>query len=163
MVAPNMKRKANRACKLLGMVAICLAILPPLLSPAADAKKLHRAFDEIPDHLFAAKPDKNAYPDAPQTNRLVRPPSENPYYGTRFDDQPYYLMQDITVNYTDVLNTFYLDPAWRGEVWEPFEQFSIVEKGSRLMPTYLEYDEFSEARICNRWHKFWERASGYGP
>jgi hypothetical protein len=144
------------------MIAICLAVLPPLLAPSADARK-PRTFNDIPDRLFAANPDKKSMPDAPPTNRLVRPPSENPYYQLRFDDQPYYLMQDITVNYTEILNSFYLDPAWRGEIWAPYEQFSIVEKGSRLMPTYLEYDEFSEARICNRWHKFWERASGYGP
>lgn len=85
------------------------------------------------------------------------------YFPVRFDDQPLYLMQNTTVNLTETLNRFYLDPHWRGEVWSPFEQFSIVEKMQRNMATWKEYDEFSELRIWNRWHKFWERASGFGP
>lgn len=70
---------------------------------------------------------------------------------------------DTTINFTDALNRFYYDPKWRGEVWVPFNQWTISERATRLMATWPEYDEFSQYRKLNHVHKFFERYSGFGP
>jgi len=96
-------------------------------------------------------------------NALVSPPGEEMYFPVREDGQDYVINLDSTVNMTQTLNEFYYDPKWRGEVWAPFDQYSLIERATRRMGTWKEYDEFSELRIFNKWHKFWERASGFGP
>src|SRR6185369_5119577 len=100
---------------------------------------------------------------SPAKDKLVPPPSEEPYFPMRADGQEFMLNVDSTVNMTDALNGFYYDPKWRGEKWVPFDQIEAIERGTRLMSTWKEYDEFSELRRFNRWHKFWERSSGFGP
>jgi hypothetical protein len=99
----------------------------------------------------------------PSPDALVTPAQENRFFPIRADGQPYVLSLDLSVNMTEALNHFYFDPRWRGETWGPFNQFYIVEKMTRMMPTYTEYDQFSTLRIMNGWHKFWEKYSGYGP
>ncbi len=85
------------------------------------------------------------------------------YYPVRMDGQPYVLNVDRTVNLTDALNRFYYDPRWRGEVWVPFDQISTIERATRLMSTWREYNEFSTFRILNKVNIFFERWSGFGP
>ncbi|MBZ0186414.1 MAG: hypothetical protein K8F91_09225 [Candidatus Obscuribacterales bacterium] len=126
------------------------------------------AKDGIPDRLFREKkaPAYPAYIEEPHSaahGDLVPPPAENEYFPVREDGQAYMLNVDSTVNLTTALNRFYYDPKWRGEVWVPYDQVSAIERATRLMSTWKEYDEFSELRIFNKWHKFWERASGFGP
>lgn len=121
----------------------------------------------IPNRLFAGRhsPLRPAYPAAPMPpkDRLITPPGEEPYFPVRSDGQPYVLNVDRTVNLTEAINQFYYDPKWRGEVWTPFDQYTSVERAQRLMATWPEYDEFSQFRKLNHWHKFWERNSGFGP
>lgn len=114
---------------------------------------------------FSFHKDKMAYPDAPLPNRdrLVAPPGENAYFPARPDGQPYILNVDSTVNLTRALNEFYYNPKWRGEVWTPFDQFDQIERATRLMGTYREYDEFSVLRVLNGVNKWFEKWSGYGP
>lgn len=123
------------------------------------------ARDSIPDRLFRNRraPAFIEEPHAPRRDGLVPPPAENAYFPVREDGQPYMLNVDTSVNLTTALNRFYYDPKWRGEVWSPYDQVSAIERATRLMSTWKEYDEFSELRIFNKWHKFWERASGFGP
>jgi hypothetical protein len=119
--------------------------------------------DNIPERLFAQNTAPTTPTPAMATDAVVPMPSIDPYYPIRFDGSAYYTMNDMTVNMTAALNHFYYDPKWRGEVWEPMQLYNLVEKGSRIMPTWQEYDQFSWWRTCNLWHKFWERSSGYGP
>ncbi len=90
-------------------------------------------------------------------------PGEQVYFPTNPDGTPFVLDIDTTVNFTDALNRFYYDPKWRGEVWVPFNQWSVSERATRLMGTWPEYDEFSQYRKLNHVHKFFERYSGFGP
>lgn len=122
--------------------------------------------DAIPDRLLIGKkipPLVKPPAREPDKNNLVPPPGEDPYYPVRMDGQPYVLNVDRTVNLTDALNRFYYDPRWRGEVWVPFDQVSTIERATRLMSTWREYNEFSTFRIFNRVNQFFERWSGYGP
>ncbi len=112
--------------------------------------------------LFWKKPRLVA-PHVSSSGKLVRPPGESSYFPVREDGQPYMLNVDTTVNMTETINQFYYDPKWRGEVWVPFDQFSAIERGTRAMATWKEYDEFSELRKFNKIHKFFERSSGFGP
>ncbi len=122
--------------------------------------------DSIPERLLIGKkippllapPAQNADKD-----KLVPPPGEEVYYPVRMDGQPFVLNVDRTVNLTDALNRFYYDPRWRGEVWVPFDQVGTIERATRLMATWREYNEFSTFRIFNRVNQFFERWSGYGP
>ncbi len=91
------------------------------------------------------------------------PPGESIYFPVRTDGQPYVLNVDRTVNLTSALNQFYYNPKWRGEVWTPFDQFDSIERATRLMGTWREYDEFSSLRVFNGFHKFFEKYSGFGP
>jgi hypothetical protein len=99
----------------------------------------------------------------PPRDRLVVPAGPNAYFPVRQDVQAYMLTTDRTINLTTALNEFYFDPHWRGEVWTPFDQVDDIEKACRLMGTWREYDEFSELRVFNHVHKFFEKYSGYGP
>jgi hypothetical protein len=137
------------------MVALSFA----LLTSAVTAK------DTIPDHLLIGRKIPITYPPAPEPahDQLITPPGEETFYPIRADGQPYVLNVDRTVNLTAALNSFYYNPKWRGEQWTPFDQFDSIERACRMMATWREYDEFSELRILNGWHKWWEKWSGYGP
>lgn len=122
--------------------------------------------DLIPNRLFIGqKVPRLLAPPAPEPgkDKLVPPPGEEMYYPVRMDGQPYVLNVDRTVNLTDALNRFYYDPRWRGEVWVPFDQISTIERATRLMSTWREYNEFSTFRILNKVNIFFERWSGFGP
>jgi hypothetical protein len=100
---------------------------------------------------------------APPRDKIIAPPGENHYFPTTQDGTPIVLDLDTTVNFTESLNRFYYEPKWRGEVWVPFNQWSLIERATRLMSTWPEYDEFSQYRKLNHVHKFFERYSGFGP
>lgn len=100
---------------------------------------------------------------APARDRLIAPPGEAHYFPTTPDGTPVVLDLDTTINFTESLNRFYYEPKWRGEVWVPFNQWSLIERATRLMSTWPEYDEFSQYRKLNHVHKFFERYSGFGP
>ena len=138
--------------------SLLLAALAPLAAFSKD-------FGMIPNRLFAGRKPPMIYPPAPLPvrDKLVTPPQENPYFPVRPDGQPFVLNVDKTVNLTGPLNEFYYNPKWRGEVWSPFDQFEDIERATRLMATWREYDEFSQLRVFNGWHKFWEKYSGFGP
>lgn len=113
--------------------------------------------------LFGHKRPRLSEPHALPRGYKVTPPGENNYYPIRDDGQDFVLNVDTSVNLTPALNKFYYDLKWRGEVWSPFDQVSMIERQTRLMSTWKEYDEFSELRKLNIIHKFFERASGFGP
>ncbi|MBX3138559.1 hypothetical protein KF707_20185 [Candidatus Obscuribacterales bacterium] len=116
--------------------------------------------------LFSLFHRKRSYlnePHAIARGGLVTPPGEANTFPVRDDGQDFILNVDTTVNLTTALNKFYYDPKWRGEVWQPFDQVTLIERQTRLMSTWKEYDEFSELRKFNIIHKFFERASGFGP
>lgn len=94
---------------------------------------------------------------------LVTPPGEEIYFPVRPDGQPFLVNIDTTVNLTDKINGFYYDPKFRGEVWAPFDQVSLIERATRMMATWPEYDQFSIYRKLNGVHKFFEKYSGFGP
>lgn len=118
------------------------------LSAAAEARK------ELPPE----PPAVEASPD-----NLVTPPGEEAYFPVRPDGQPFLLNIDTTVNLTDRLSGFYYDPKFRGEVWAPFDQVNLIERATRLMATWCDYDEFSTLRKLNKVNKFFEKYSGFGP
>lgn len=118
------------------------------LSAAAEARK------ELPPE----PPAVEASPD-----NLVTPPGEEAYFPVRPDGQPFLLNIDTTVNLTDRLSGFYYDPKFRGEVWAPFDQVNLIERATRLMATWRDYDEFSTLRKLNKVNKFFEKYSGFGP
>ncbi len=99
----------------------------------------------------------------PAEEILVTPPGEEAYFPVRPDGQPFLVNIDSTVNLTDRISGFYFDPKWRGEVWAPFDQVNLIERATRLMSTFPEYDQFSIYRKMNSVHKFFEKYSGYGP
>ena len=99
----------------------------------------------------------------PSRERVIQMPGETHFFPTNPDGTPFVLDIDTTINFTDSLNRFYYDPKWRGEVWVPFNQWTIAERATRLMSTWPEYDEFSQYRKLNHVHKFFERYSGFGP
>lgn len=99
----------------------------------------------------------------PSPDNLVPPPSEEIYFPVRADGQPFLLNIDTTINLTDAISSFYYDPKWRGEVWAPFDQVSLIERSTRLMSTWQEYDQFSQYRILNTINKKLEKYSGFGP
>lgn len=99
----------------------------------------------------------------PPPDILVTPPGEEAYFPVRPDGQPFLLNIDTTVNLTDRLSGFYYDPKFRGEVWAPFDQVNLIERATRLMATWKDYDEFSTYRKLNKVNKFFEKYSGFGP
>lgn len=100
---------------------------------------------------------------APPEDLVVTPPGEEAYFPVRPDGQPFLVNIDTTINLTDRISGFYYDPKWRGEVWAPFDQVSLIERATRLMATWPEYDQFSTLRKFNGVHKFFEKYSGFGP
>ncbi len=146
-----------RFCKTSVILAGILQAL--LAAPGALAK------DGFPERLFRGKsvPMSIEQPHALPRGDKVAPPGEAVCFPVRDDGQPYVLNVDSTINMTAALNRFYYDPKWRGEVWVPFDQFELLERQTRLMSTFKEYDEFSQLRKLNIIHKFFERASGFGP
>jgi len=153
------RQKRNHSSK-----TACLASLLALTASLLGATSL-QAEDSIPDRLFSGNKAPILYPSAPMPprDRLVVPPGESIYFPVRTDGQPYVLNVDRTVNLTSALNQFYYNPKWRGEVWTPFDQFDSIERATRLMGTWREYDEFSSLRVFNGFHKFFEKYSGFGP
>ena len=53
--------------------------------------------------------------------------------------------------------------AWRGYEWSPYPTYWIVERESRMMFLWPDYDEQNIYGLGNRWCKFLEKFSGYGP
>jgi hypothetical protein len=102
-------------------------------------------------------------PGTSSPDKLITPPGENPYFPVRTDGQPYILNMDTTVNLTDALNRYYYNPRWRGEVWTPFDQVDQIEKATRLMSTWFEYDQENIYRKGDPVAKWFERLSGFGP
>lgn len=137
-------------------ICICLILCSFLIS-ITEAQAQGSKF------LFWRKNPALSAPHAVPAGGLVPPAGENSVFPVRDDGQQYLLNIDTTVNMTSTLNEFYYNPSWRGEVWVPFDQFTLIEKATRKMATWREYDEFSELRVFNIWHKFWERLSGFGP
>lgn len=140
--------------------AVLLSLLNPVLPAAADPSK--KSFFTLFPGKKLAQNFRHA-DAAPSRDRAVLPPMEMQYFPVNPDGTPIVLDIDTTVNFTDALNRFYYDPKWRGEVWVPFNQWSISERATRLMSTWPEYDEFSIYRKLNHVHKFFERYSGFGP
>lgn len=138
---------------LISLVSLCTAL-------TVTTQKAHAGFFS---HLFGRKYTALAEPHAVPKGGVILPPGEGFTYPVRDDGQNYVLNVDTTVNLTTALNKFYYDPKWRGEVWGPFDQVSLIERQTRLMSTWKEYDEFSQLRKLNIIHKFFERASGFGP
>lgn len=85
------------------------------------------------------------------------------FFPIRKDGQIFTINIPIETNLTDRTNRFYYDPAWRGEVWTPFDQFTLIERNVHHMGTWPEFNEFSELRKMNWFHYFMERWTGYGP
>jgi hypothetical protein len=150
-----------------------LVVLSSLVSLASSqAQARSQDGDEIPDQLFAGTtvPEQTRAIAQTQTTsgsarreKLISPPGENPYYPVRQDGQPFILNVDTTVNLTAALNEFYWNPKWRGEVWSPFDLPETIERASRLMTTWPEYDSENMFRIGTRPAQWLERYSGYGP
>lgn len=151
-----MKLSSRKFCRnkklvlaLLGAFSLCLttaAIAP--LEAQAWGKKVYLPEPAAPE---------------PSPDNLVPPPSEEIYFPVRTDGQPFLLNIDTTINLTDSISSFYYDPKWRGEVWAPFDQVSLIERSTRLMSTWPEYDQFSYYRVLNGVNKRLERMSGFGP
>jgi hypothetical protein len=98
-----------------------------------------------------------------ERDKLISPPGEEVYYPVRNDGQPFVLNIDQTVNLTRAINQFYWNPRIEGEVWTPFDQPELIERASRLMTTWPEYDEANIYRSFTRVNKYLERISGFGP
>jgi hypothetical protein len=150
------------------MVLVVLTSVMTLSSSQGQART--HDDDDIPDQLFGG----TAVPEQAQAlaqttsgsarrEKLISPPGENPYYPVRSDGQPYILNVDTTVNLTAALNEFYWNPKWRGEVWSPFDLPETIERASRVMSTWPEYDSENMFRIGTRPAQWLERYSGYGP
>lgn len=140
--------------------AVLLTVCVPT-NPASAQEPKHRSWlDFAPKKIAQSlrQADSSSSPD-----RAYKMPGEASQFPTNADGSPFVLDIDTTVNFTDALNRFYYDPKWRGEVWVPFNQWTVVERATRLMSTWPEYDEFSQYRKLNHVHKFFERYSGFGP
>lgn len=144
---PGRSKEAGR--NQLGLLlSLAMALTVMYAIGPAEAKKL---FPPEPAAVEAA-------PDI-----LVTPPGEEAYFPVRPDGQPFLLNIDTTVNLTDKLSDFYYDPKFRGEVWAPFDQVNLIERATRLMSTWQDYDQFSTYRKLNNVNKFFEKYSGFGP
>jgi hypothetical protein len=130
------------------LLSLALALTAIFAIAPAEAKK------QFPPEPAAVE----AAPDI-----LVTPPGEEAYFPVRPDGQPFLLNIDTTVNLTDKLSGFYYDPKFRGEVWAPFDQVNLIERATRLMSTWQDYDQFSTYRKLNKVNKFFEKYSGFGP
>ena len=156
-----MKTKASQ--KTVNTLAISLSLsLLALLTMAVNSAL---AADKNALLAWGSKKETLPEPAAPQPaeDNLVPPPSEEIYFPVRADGQPFLLNIDTTINLTDTISSFYYDPKWRGEVWAPFDQVSLIERSTRLMSTWQEYDQFSTLRLFNKVNKTFEKYSGFGP
>ena len=152
-------------------LAAALLVLGSLLTlPFASVEARSQDDDDIPDHLFSgtsvpeqAKAIAQTASGSSKREKLISPPGENPYYPVRTDGQPFILNVDTTVNLTKTLNEFYWNPKWRGEVWSPFDLPETIERASRVMSTWPEYDSENMFRIGTKPSQWLERYSGYGP
>lgn len=140
--------------------AVLLMLANPVNSASAEESKRKSWIDFAPKKIAQSLRQSDVSPSA---DRLPRMPGEAFQFPTNSDGSPFVLDVDTTVNFTDALNRFYYDPKWRGEVWVPFNQWTVAERATRLMSTWPEYDEFSQYRKLNHVHKFFERYSGFGP
>ena len=123
--------------------------------------------DDGGNNLIAANvyPAPLAQPAAPQPSPdiLITPPGEVSTFPMRPDGQPFVLNIDESINMTDALNRYYYNPRWRGEEWGPVPWYWIPERMVRMMPSWEEYDQQNIFRLGNRWAKFFEKYSGFGP
>ncbi len=87
----------------------------------------------------------------------------NQYFFTRTDGQPYFLAIDDTANMTDAINRFYFDTHLEGENWAPADFHTTLERSSRLMTSWQDYNAMSWWRLGNGVSRFLERSSGFGP
>lgn len=118
----------------------------------------------IPDRLFTGElPPERIAAKGMHDSRLVPPPGEETFFPTNFDGQSRILNVDSTVNLTVALNEFYYNPHWRGEYWTPFDQIDLIERATRLMSTWKEYNEANQYKVLNGVNVFFERYSGFGP
>jgi hypothetical protein len=140
--------------------AVLLMLANPVYAASAEESKRKSWIDFAPKKIAQSLRQSDVSPSA---DRLPRMPGEAFQFPTNSDGSPFVLDIDTTVNFTDALNRFYYDPKWRGEVWVPFNQWTVAERATRLMSTWPEYDEFSQYRKLNHVHKFFERYSGFGP
>ena len=124
----------------------------------------HRDRDEIPDSLFQGQtPPERIAAARVHDGRLIPPPMEETFFPTNFDGQARVLNIDTTVNLTVAINQFYYNPKWRGEVWTPFDQVDLIERTTRLMSTWKDYNEANQFHLFNGVNVFFERYSGFGP
>lgn len=109
--------------------------------------------------------DPLVMPQAPMPNpeQVIEPPKQTEYFPMRQDGQPYMSNIDMTSNLTDWLNHYYFDPKWRGEQWTPYPMYWQIERECRMMMLWPDYDEQNMFAKGNRWCKFLEKWSGYGP
>lgn len=156
-----MKKVVKKNIQLaLALSAVLLSLANPVNSAFAEETK-HKSWLNFAPRKIAQ--NLRQADVSPSSDRLPRMPGEVTQFPTNPDGSPFVLDIDTTVNFTDALNRFYYDPKWRGEVWVPFNQWTVVERATRLMSTWPEYDEFSQYRKLNHVHKFFERYSGFGP
>ncbi|MFA7340516.1 MAG: hypothetical protein WC028_27280 [Candidatus Obscuribacterales bacterium] len=141
------RRSQSRKTKL-ALALLSFAALPILWAQPTEARR-----DNLPEPPAIEAP----------VDILVTPPGEEIYFPVRPDGQPFLVNIDTTVNLTDKINGFYYDPKFRGEVWAPFDQVSLIERATRMMATWPEYDQFSILRKFNGVNKFFEKYSGFGP
>jgi hypothetical protein len=162
------------------------AFMPPALAEDAELKPIGHAqtsqeaelTSDIPDidaivstakkaDASEAQPARSVATVVPglsaERDKLISPPGEEPYYPVRNDGQPFVLNIDQTVNFTRAINQFIWNPRIEGEVWTPFDQPELIERASRLMTTWPEYDEANIYRSFTRVNKYLERMSGFGP
>jgi hypothetical protein len=144
------------------LAAACLLAVFALSVSAQPSLASRR--DEIPDRLFEGQnaPEQIASARAVH-DRLIPPPMEEVFFPTNFDGQAKVLNIDSTVNMTIAINQFYYNPKWRGEYWVPFDQVDLIERASRLMSSWREYNEANQYKVLNKVNIFFERYSGFGP
>lgn len=162
------------------------AFLPPALAADAELKPLEQAQNSQQAELTSdipsidatvvtskhadeqgAQPARSVATVVPglsaERDKLISPPGEEVYYPVRNDGQPFVLNIDQTVNLTRAINQFIWNPRDEGEVWTPVDQPELIERASRLMTTWPEYDEANIYRSFTRVNKYLERISGFGP
>ena len=142
-----------------GLLAFCL-VAGQVSWTAAEAR--NSLWQKIFGPTPVGPPEYPHAPPAPKDN-LVPPPSMNQYFFTRTDGQPYYLNIDSTANMTDAINRFYFNIGMEGEQWAPADFNSTLERSSRLMATWQDYDQMNWWHQLNGVSRFLERASGFGP
>lgn len=95
--------------------------------------------------------------------KLIPPPGETQYFPVRADGQDYILNIDQSINLTDFLNRIEYNTAFGGEVWSPFDHYSLIRRAERLMALYPDFNEAVVYRRLNGVNRWFERKSGFGP